>query len=139
MKYSCFTMLCQFLLYNNVDQLYIHIYPLILEPPSQPSPIPTLQVITEHQAVHMCYTAASHGLFDTWQYICVSATFSVPPPFPSPTVSIVYSLCLCLYSCLANMFISTVFLYSIYLHIIFFFFLTFILYDQLQIHPHHYK
>ena len=32
-------MLCQFLLYNNVDQLYEYIYPLPLEPPSTPTPL----------------------------------------------------------------------------------------------------
>ena len=34
-------MLCQFLLYNNVNQLYEDIYPLPLEPPST-TPIPPL-------------------------------------------------------------------------------------------------
>ena len=34
MKYSCFTMVCYFLLYSKVDQLYIYIYLLFLDFPS---------------------------------------------------------------------------------------------------------
>ena len=30
LEYSCFTMLCQFLLYSKVNQLYVYIYPLFL-------------------------------------------------------------------------------------------------------------
>ena len=33
-EYSCFTMLCYFLLYSEVNQLYVYIYPLPLGPPS---------------------------------------------------------------------------------------------------------
>ena len=41
-------MLCSFLLYNEVNQLYVYIYSLPLGPPSHP-PIPLIQVTTEHQ------------------------------------------------------------------------------------------
>ena len=34
LEYSCFTMLCQFLLYSKVNQLYVYIYPLIFGFPS---------------------------------------------------------------------------------------------------------
>ena len=51
-EYNCFTMVCQFLLYNKVSQLYIYIYPhissLLRLPPTLP--IPTLQVVTKHRA-----------------------------------------------------------------------------------------
>ena len=44
LEYNCFTMVCQFLLYNKVNQLYIYIYPhissLLRLPPSHP-PYPT--------------------------------------------------------------------------------------------------
>ena len=44
LEYNCFTMVCQFLLYNKVNQLYIYIYPHISSPlrfpPSHP-PYPT--------------------------------------------------------------------------------------------------
>ena len=46
--YSYFPILCQFLLYNKVNHLYVYIYFLPLE--SMPSPIPLIQVISEHQA-----------------------------------------------------------------------------------------
>ena len=42
-------MLYQFLLYNKLNLLYVYIYPLLLSLPPTPSPIPPLQVITEHQ------------------------------------------------------------------------------------------
>ena len=45
---SYFPMLCQFLLYNKVNHLYVYIYFLPLE--SAPSPIPLIQVISEHHA-----------------------------------------------------------------------------------------
>ena len=52
LEYNCFTMVCQSLLYNKVNQLYIYIYPLISSllrlPPTLP--IPPLQVVTKHQA-----------------------------------------------------------------------------------------
>ena len=44
LEYSCFTMVCEFLLYNKVSQLYVYIYPhissLLRLPPSHP-PNPT--------------------------------------------------------------------------------------------------
>ena len=50
LQYNCFTMLCQFLLYNKVNQLYVYIYPyvpsLLRLPPTLP--IPLLQVVTKH-------------------------------------------------------------------------------------------
>ena len=39
-------MLCLFLLYNEVNQLYVYLYPLPLGPPS----LPPTYVITEHRA-----------------------------------------------------------------------------------------
>ena len=45
LEYNCFTMVCQFLLYNKVNQLYIYIYPhisslLCLSPSHPPYPTP---------------------------------------------------------------------------------------------------
>ena len=52
LEYNCFTMVCQFLLYNKVNQLYIYIYhhisSILRLPPTLP--IPPLQVVTKHQA-----------------------------------------------------------------------------------------
>ena len=49
---NCFTMICQFLLYNKVNQLYINIFPHIssLLRVSPTLPTPPLQVVTKHQA-----------------------------------------------------------------------------------------
>ena len=38
LEYNCFTMLCQFLLYNKLNQLYVCIYSYPLESPSHPTP-----------------------------------------------------------------------------------------------------
>ena len=42
LEYNCFTMVCEFLLYNKVNQLYIYIYPhissLLRLPPTLPIP-----------------------------------------------------------------------------------------------------
>lgn len=48
--YSHFTMLCQFLLFSQVNQLYIYIHRLPLGLPPHPTPIPSIQVTPEHQA-----------------------------------------------------------------------------------------
>ena len=52
LEYNCFTMVCQFLLYNKVNQLYIYIYPhiasLLRLPPTLP--IPPVQVVTKYRA-----------------------------------------------------------------------------------------
>ena len=52
-------MLYWFLPHNSVNQLYVYIHALPLETPSH-SPIPPLQVVTEHPASPVCYIAASH-------------------------------------------------------------------------------
>ena len=40
LEQSCFTILCQFLMYSKVNQLYVYIYPLPLEPPCPAHPTP---------------------------------------------------------------------------------------------------
>ena len=64
LEYNCFTLLCQLLLYNNVNQLYMYIYPhipsLLRLPPTLP--IPPLQVVTKHELISLCYAGASHQL-----------------------------------------------------------------------------
>ena len=62
LQYNCFTMVCQFLLYNKVNQLYIHICPhissLLLLPPTLPSHPSRWSQSTE--LISLCYAAASH-------------------------------------------------------------------------------
>ena len=151
LEYNCFTMLCQFLLYNKVSQLYVYIYPhipsLLCLPPTLP--IPPLQVVTKHRAdlpvlcgcfpLAMCFTFGS-------VYMSMPLSHFIPDytsPSPCPQV---HSLCLRLYSCPAPRFFRTIFFYfldSIYMcqHTVFvFLFLTyFTLYDRLQVHPPHYN
>ena len=52
LEYNCFALLCQFLLYIKVNQLYVYIYPHIPSLSRLPPtfPIPPLQVVTKHQA-----------------------------------------------------------------------------------------
>ena len=141
-------MVCQFLLYNKVNQLYIYIYPYIsslqLLPPTRL--IPPLQLVTKHRAylpvLCRCFPVAICFTF-------VSIYKSMPlshfvPAYPSPSLCPqVRSLCLRLYSCPAPRFFSTTFLDSIYIcqHKVFIFlFLTyFTLYDSLQVHPPRYR
>ena len=90
-------MLCQFLLYNKVNQLYIYIYPhissLLHLPPSHP-PYPPTQVVTKHRwspcAMRLLPTSY---LFYIWQCIYIHVTLSLCPslPFPLPVSSSPFS------------------------------------------------
>ena len=115
-EYNCFTLLCCFLLPNEVSQVYVDIYPLPLEPPSHPYS-PPHQVITEHRAElpapHRCFLPAicfTHG----GEYKLMLLSQFVPRS-PYPTCPCFHSQCLHLYSCLANSFICTIFLDSTYM------------------------
>ena len=142
-------MVCQFLLYNKVNQLYIYIYPhissLLCLPPTLP--IPSLQVVTKHPAdlpvLCGCFPLA---IYFTFGSVYMSMPLShIVTAYHSPSPYQVHSLVgLCLYSRLAPRFFMTFFsLDSIYMcyHTVFaFLFLTyFTLYDRLQVHPPHYK
>ena len=72
-------MLCWFLLYNNMNQLYIYIYP-----------IPPFQVITKQYslfqvAVSLQLSILTHD--SVCIYIYINVSLSICPPFPFPTVS----------------------------------------------------
>ena len=141
-------MLCQFLLYNKVNQLYVYIYPHI---PSllhllPTLPIPPLQVDTKHRAdlpvLCGCFPLAIYFTFGN-VYMSVLLSHFVPA-YPSPSLCPqVHTLRLHLYSCPVTRFISTIFLDSIYMrqHTVFVsLFLTyFTLYDRLQVRPTHSK
>ena len=144
-------MVCQFLLYNKVNQLYIYIYPHI---PSllrllPTLPIPPLQVVTKHRAdlpvLCGCFPLAIGFTFGS-VYMSMPLSYFVPAyPSPSPCPQVHSLVGLRLYSCLAPRFFMTFFFFldSIYMcqHTVFvFLFLTyFTLYDRLQVHPPHYK
>ena len=72
---------------------------------------------------------------------CFSATFSFSHPLLPPLCPQVCSLCLRLYCCPTNRFVSTIFLdYSTYMceYAIFVFLSYFTLYNRLWVHPPHY-
>ena len=73
LEYNCFIMLCYFLLYNNINQLYVYIYPLALGPPSHFLLIPP-------QMSSQCYTAAfTSYLFYTWSVLAQRITWREEP------------------------------------------------------------
>ena len=114
--YNCFTILCQFLLYNKVNQPYAYICPHIPSLLSLPPifPIPPLQVIAKYRAdlpvLCCCFPLANYFTFGS---VYVDATLTLPqlpPPTPCPQV---HSLHLHLYFCPATRFISTFFFFQI--------------------------
>ena len=147
-------MVCQFLLYNKMNQLSYTYIPISLPscislPPTLP--IPTLQVVTKHQAdlpvLCSCFPLAIYFTFGS-VYKSMPLSHFVPAyPSPSPCPQVHSLVSLPLYSCPAPRFFMTIlffiFLHSIYMcqHTVFvFLFLTyFTLYDRLQVHPPHYK
>ena len=118
LEYSCFTMVCQFLLYNKVNLLYIYLYPhipsLLSLPPTLP--FPPLQVDTKHGAdlpvLCSCFPLA---IYFTFGSVCMSMPLShFIPAYPSPSpCPQVHSPRLHLYSCPAPRFIRTVFFFQI--------------------------
>ena len=104
-------MVCQFLLYNKVNQLYVYIYPYISSllslPPSLP--IPPLQVVTKHPAdlpvLCGCFPLAIYFTFGS-VYMSVLLSHFVPAyPSPSPCPQ-VHSPRLRLYFCPAPRFMG---------------------------------
>ena len=151
LEYNCFTRVCQFLLYNKVNQVYVYIYPHISSLLRLPSilPIPPFQVDTEHRA-DLPVLCGCFPLFYIWQCIYVHAILSLRPslPFPLPMSSSPFSTSASLFlSCpqvLQNLSFLFFFFYDcIYMcqHTVFvFLFLTYFnLYYRLQVHPPHYK
>ena len=114
LEYNCFTMLCQFLLYNKVNQLYIDIYPhispLLCLPPTLP--IPPLQVVTKHPAdlpvLCSCFPLAIYFTFGSVYMSMPLSHFFPAYPSLSPCPQ-VHSLRLHLYSCPAPRFFRTFF------------------------------
>ena len=123
LEYNCFTMLCEFLLYNKVDQLYVYIYPhipsLLCLPPT--FCIPPLWVVTKHRAdlpvLCSCFPLAIYFTFSS-VYMSVLLSHFIPaytPPSPYPQV---HYLHLCLSSCPATRFIRTIFFFRFYIYVL---------------------
>ena len=143
-------MVCQFLLYNKVNQLYVYIYPhipsLLCLPPTLP--FPPLQVETKHRAdlpvLCYCFPLAICFTFGrVYMYLPVShfiAAYPSPSPCPQSVLYVCVFICVLL---LGSSEPFCFFLDSICMcqHMVFvFLFLTyFTLYDRLQVHPPHYK
>ena len=144
-------MVCQFLLYNKVNQLYIYIYPqfsslLHLLPTL---PIPPLQMVTKHQAelpvLCGCFPLAIYFTFGSIYQSCNSLTLSqLTLLLPRVHKSILY---ICIIIPVLPLGSSepffVLFLGSLYMcqnTVFVFLFLTyFTLYDSLQVHPPHCK
>ena len=143
-------MVCQFPLYNKVDQLYIDIYPHIsfqlrLAPTLT---IPPLQVDTKHRAdlpvLWGCFPLAIYFTFGS-VYMSMPCSHFVPA-YPSPSLCPqVHSLYLYLYSFPARRFFRIFFfffrfhIYVLHMVSVFLFLNYFTLYDSLYVHPPHYK
>ena len=143
-------MVCQFLLYNKVNQLYIypHISSFLSLPPTLP--IPPLQVVTKHRAdlpvLCSCFPLASYFTFGSVDMSMPLSRFV--PAYPSPPHVLKSILYVCIFIPVLPLgssepFYFYFFLDSIYMcqHTVFvFLFLTyFTLYDRPQVHPPHYK
>ena len=135
-------MVCQFLLYNKVHQLYIYIYPhipsLLRLPPTLL--IPPLQVVTKHGAdlpvLCGCFPLAIYFTFAS-VYMSMPLSHFIPAyPSPSPCPQVHY-LHLHLYSRPAPRFFRAIFIFIFRFHIyvlaygICFTLSYFTLYDQL--------
>ena len=88
LEYNCFTMVCYFLLYNKLNQLYMYIYPQISSLLRLPSilPIPPLQVVTKQQAglpvLCSCFPLAIY--FTTGSVYMSMPLSHFVPAYPSP-------------------------------------------------------
>ena len=119
LEYNCFTMLHWFLLYNNMDQLYVYVYSLLLEPPSyHPLPIPTVEVITERQAefpvLYSSFLLSDTSHLVVYIWLCCSLS-SYPPSFPYHVHKSIFYVCDS-FSALTIKFFSIIFLESIYIY-----------------------
>ena len=83
-------MMCLFLLYSKVSQLYVCIFPLPLEPASYPHPHPTHLVHHRPPSRAPCaiQQLPTSQLFYTWQCLHVNLTLPIHPtlPFPCPCI-----------------------------------------------------
>ena len=114
LKNNCFIILCWFLPHINMNQLYVYICPLPLEPLSHLPPHPTPLGCHRAPGLISCVLQQIpilHLLMYMFQcYSPVRPTLS----FPSCVTSC--CLCLCLHCCPANRLICTIFLGSIHMH-----------------------
>ena len=144
LEYNCFTMLCQFLLYNKVNQLYVYIYPHIpsLLPLPPTLPIPPLQVVTEHRVdLPVLCSYFLRAIYFTFGRVYHTSLPFPPNPVSSSPFSTSASLFMSCPQVHQNHFFFFLDSLSMCHHMVFvFLFLTYVtLFDRLQVHPPHYK
>ena len=112
-KKSVITILCQLLMYNSMNHLNVHVYPLSLGPTSHPSH-PTPQG-HHSQLSFLRFITGPHqsSVLHIEVYICQSYSFQ---PSLSSLLTIHMSFMSRLYSCPGNRFICTIFLDSAQMH-----------------------
>ena len=114
---NCFTTLCCFFLYNNMNQLKCTYIPFLLSLPVTLW-IPPLCVITDNRAEFpVPYSGFPLAIYfihgSIYMLMLISQFF---PPFPSPTVfTSLFFMFVSPCSCPVNRFLSTIFLDSIYM------------------------
>ena len=117
LEHNCFRMLCEYLLYGTVNQLYVYIYPLWLESASHPPPPHPSRSKQSPKPSFLCFIAGSHEQsISQCGSVYTSILISQFVPLSSSPIphAHVHSLCLCLYSYPGSRFICTVFLDSTY-------------------------
>ena len=100
LEYNCFTTVCQFLLYNKVNQLYIYIYPhissLLHLPPTLP--ILPLQVGKKHRADLPvpcgCFPLAIYFIFGSVYMSMPLSHFAPAYPSLSPCPHSILYICI---------------------------------------------
>ena len=80
LEYSCFTMLCQFLLYSKVHQLYVYIYSLFFGFPSRLSYCRTFLVLYSRLSLVIYFI---HSISSVYMSIPISQFIPLPFPFVS--------------------------------------------------------
>ena len=146
-------MVCQFLLYNKVNQLYIYIYPhipsLLCLSPTHPSHLSRWSQSTE--LISLCYAAAYHQLsiLHLVVYICpchylTSSQLTLPPPRVLKSILYICVFIPVLTLGSSEQFVLTFFRFHVY--VLAYGVLTAVsaaisstLYDSLQVHPPHYR
>ena len=108
---------CWFLPYISLNQPWVYVCPLPFEPPfylpHYPTPLGCHRALDLSSLLH---TANSHWLSVLYMVMYMFQCYSLNSSHPllAPLCPQVYCLCLCLHCCLADRFISTIFLGSIY-------------------------
>ena len=89
-EYNCFTILCWFLLYSKVNQLYIHIYLLFFEFPSDLGPHRAHRALSGESA--MLYSRFSLVIYFMCVYLVASVTSDCDPMVCGPPGSSVHGI-----------------------------------------------